>query len=66
MKWRERSGLRVRRPGFHLAQFIYHWVLESQLPQEIVNFIFQLGTVNNELTMCGGFDLIKLIDNYFL
>ena len=43
--------MRPRQP--FLTQSIYHLVLESQLPHKIVNLIFQLVMVDNELTMFG-------------
>ena len=44
---------------FYLTQCTYQLVLESQLPHEIVNFIFQLVIANNKLTILWGSRLFK-------
>ena len=40
----------------YLTQCIHQLVLESQLPHKTVNLMFELVTVNNKLTICGGVD----------
>ena len=48
-----------------LSDTMYLSIFESHLPHQSVNLLFKLVAVNNKLTVWGGVDFSKLINNTF-